>query len=147
VEIIKVQDMPLLCVVMKHEFLYRSKNMNCMHEYIKTRLQKIALFKRCSEYIIRMEVKLSLRTCTIHRRSMGSGGKAPHILNFSTIMMYMVSFTLRFHYSRCPMNRRLDGLQSRSGCGDPCLCRESNRGDLACSESFYRLNHPGRHHC
>jgi hypothetical protein len=40
-------------------------------------------------------------------------GVAPRIFNFGTIHRWVVSFMLRLHYPRYPLDRRLGGLQSR----------------------------------
>jgi hypothetical protein len=51
----------------------------------------------------------------------GSGGIAPYILDLSIIWRWVVSFTPRPLYPQwksawCPLDRRLGGSQSRSGC-------------------------------
>jgi len=47
----------------------------------------------------------------------GSGGIAPHILALVTRRMWVVNFTTRPLYPRYPLERRLGGLQRRSGSG------------------------------
>jgi hypothetical protein len=56
-----------------------------------------------------------------HKGVLGSGGIAPHILDLGTRWRWVFSFTPWLLYSqgknpRYPLDRRLGGLQSQSGC-------------------------------
>jgi hypothetical protein len=76
---------------------------------------------------VKVKVKLSLcfSFLTEHHAKMahwGSGDIAPHILHLGTRWRWVVSFTSRPLYSQgkspwYPLDRRLGGLQSRSGRG------------------------------
>jgi hypothetical protein len=76
----------------------------------------------------------------------GSGGTAPCILELGTRWRWMVSFTRRPPYpqGKSPwyqLDRRLGGLQNRSGCGDekfPAPAGTRNPGHPARSLALYR---------
>jgi hypothetical protein len=75
----------------------------------------------------KVKVKVKFSLCLTKHHSVktywGSGGIAPRILNFGTSWKWVVSFTHRLLYSRektpprCPLYRRLFGLQNRCGRG------------------------------
>jgi hypothetical protein len=87
---------------------------------------------------------------------MGGERIEPHFLNLGTSRRKVVSFTPRPLYPwgkspRYPLDRRLGGLQSRSGrCGeqkilDPTGTRTPTPRRPASSQSLYRLSYPNSH--
>jgi hypothetical protein len=79
-----------------------------------------------AHYIERVRVKVKLSLCLIKHHGMktycGSGCIAPRILDLGTRWRRVVSFTSRPLYPQrkspwCPLDTRLGGPQSRSGCG------------------------------
>jgi len=101
-----------------------------------------------------LKVKLSLFLTEHHamKTYWESGGRDPRILNVGTRRRKVFSFTSRPPYPRgnnprYPLDRRLDGPQSRSGRGDEkkshhCPHWELNPGRVARSSQPSKLNSP-----
>jgi hypothetical protein len=75
---------------------------------------------------VKAKVKLKLSLCLTKHHAIqtyeGSKVTSPRIVNVGTRWSWVVNFTPRPLYPRCtsplyPLNRRLGGLQSQSGCG------------------------------
>jgi hypothetical protein len=79
----------------------------------------------CNILRLKEKAKVKLSVCLTKRHAVKtswSGGIAPCILDFGTRWRWVVSLTLRplYRRGRSPpyqLDRRLGGLQSRSGCG------------------------------
>jgi hypothetical protein len=83
------------------------------------------LYFRCgSRTVYKVKVKLSVRFNWVPRHGgvLGRGGIVPRVLDLGTKWRWVISFTVQPLYPEgksfwCPLNRRLGGLQTRSGRG------------------------------